>query len=77
MGGGDETDGELRDVLAGVIESIKARESKAKENPNLGVRHKFRETPLLLELSEALLELITSHGSSYCKEFQAEKLHIV
>jgi hypothetical protein len=63
IGGGDDAYGELRDMLAGVIESAKARENKAKTDPDILIQREFWRTPRLLELSEALLELITGNGS--------------
>jgi hypothetical protein len=50
-------------MLTGVVESVKALEGKLKEDPNIWVRQEFRGTPRLLELSEALLELISGKGS--------------
>jgi hypothetical protein len=67
MDGGDGTDGELRNVLAGVIESVKARDLEA-ENSDPCVKSNYQGTPRLRELAEALLELIAGDGSLYRKE---------
>ena len=66
----DWADGELRDVLTEVIESVKARDKEAEQNNN--PRIEYEGTPRLLELAEALLQLVTDE-SAYCKVLQDGK----
>jgi hypothetical protein len=63
----DWADGELRDALIEVIESVKARDKEAEQNYN--PRIEYKGTPRLLELAEALLQLVTDK-SACCKVLQ-------